>query len=1722
MPISVVGTGYVTIRPDFSTFDAEAEAKIKESALQLQTAAADPFTSAGRRTGESMGVAVGDGIEAGAANAGSVLERAGKDVEDKSSGIAASVRNIFMQSGASLGAWGLPFGEAVAKMGEKVGEAELQQKSLIDSLGEVGRVAVVGAAAGLAVVAGEAIHLGITQQTVNAQLAANAGITVAAATAIGNAFLDTGGKVAWSGTAIEKAYVPVAAQLGQVEGHTLSAADAMQVMNAAMDLAEGTGESLGSTTQDLAKVMQAYGISTAGAAGAADQMFQSARLSGNGLDSLAQTVQRMHSQLGALTPPLAESGALLIDLADHGETGRRAMTAMSTALTTLLKPTETLTGDQQALNNSIRDLPAGLQALAKEYLSGAMTSTELTKATKGMTTSQTDLWKQFTTSAAAVDKAKLSIQNMGITVTDAQGKIEPLANIIGQLHDKIQGETQAQQLATLTTAVGAASARALLGVIQAGPAAFDQATAAVNRTAAAHDAADKMSKTLGRELEVLASAGEDLATKLGLVLIPWITKLSGVLAEGVGWLTKHRDAALAVAGVIGGVLTSTIAIFVAKTLWGMTKGIADAVDGLGKLVSKAAGLVMPNLSRPGIGTSMSGTISGASGEIAGMDGSLAGASGTADATTGSIDTLAASIDNLIRTMGIASGDTATWMASLGLADIEVDGTAGSLDVLSASMGAFNIALADSAASLQVLDGALAEADVAADANPIGLIILAVAALGVGIYELVTHWHQVWGDIKTVALDAWHYLDGIFHDIAGTQAFKDVEKVFKTVFADVEKDASSFEGTMTRIWGEVFSPLKGAAADAIAGVEHAFDDVKAWFAKWWPVLLPLALTLFLGPLGLAIGVLIDEIILHWHTLSSTTESVFSTIGDIVRTVFGPLALFIQLNWDAVVQVFRVGMAVIEAVLGVGWVLIQGTAESAWNVIRAFFEIWWVGVKTLFDVYVAVIGGALEVGWQAIQLVAETVWNTLKVFFQLWWDGFKLIVTVGWDLISGIFTVFLDLIEGKWGAAWDAIKQMFENIWSAIKADAESSWSAIRDYFSSEWAAFETFASSSWKAIEGAVVSAWSAVKSGVESVWTDIKSFLSTEWATFATTGKNLWQAVVNGITGVWDTLSGAASSMWDSVKAAFTSGINDAIGVLNLFIKAIDIIPGVSIKTIGLISSNSSSGPAGSRGTTAGLAGGGLVPIGAGFMTGGPVAVVGEGRPAFPEFVIPSDPQYAGNAQRLLAQAMLRIGVPGHSKGILGIASSVAGDVGGAIAGAAGAGLTDLAKIIGFAVDPVIDAAKSVATGALSGLPTPMRQLGDWVVDTLAGDAKSLFGKAKAKAQATQAAEAGSGGAGTAVGAIPTGSHLSLIAQALQLAGVAITTPNEQDVNLIVQYESGWNPNAINNSDINARMGDPSRGLMQTIGTTFEAYALPGYNSNIYDPLSNLIAGIRYAVSRYGGLGNVPGVIGVSQGRGYSGYASGGVLPFNMFDSGGTLPPGLSVAYNGTGGPEEVPNPQTTGQLTAAALQLLSVYQQQQATDVSAAGSAAALTSALGSMSQVAETAVAAFDLIASAATNMGAAAAAAGTDAGAAASTLGSFASAIRSAVSAAQSSVSAGVTSTTTTPPTGVTRTEPTIPGWPGSPSSPGFLNPLAAAALPAGFSQVLNGPGSAGTAQAAGSSGVSVAAGAVQVVLQVASDIPDSTISKLGAVAHASASAAMNDLVSEVGIYLKGRPR
>lgn len=74
-----------------------------------------------------------------------------------------------------------------------------------------------------------------------------------------------------------------------------------------------------------------------------------------------------------------------------------------------------------------------------------------------------------------------------------------------------------------------------------------------------------------------------------------------------------------------------------------------------------------------------------------------------------------------------------------------------------------------------------------------------------------------------------------------------------------------------------------------------------------------------------------------------------------------------------------------------------------------------------------------------------------------------------------------------------------------------------------------------------------------------------------------------------------------------------------------------------------------------------------------------------------------------------------------------------------------------------------------------------------------------------------------------------------------------------IMRESGGNPRAVNNWDINAKNGVPSKGLLQVIKPTFDAYHVPGTKHDQFDPVANIVAACNYAWKTYGSIDRVSG-----------------------------------------------------------------------------------------------------------------------------------------------------------------------------------------------------------------------------------------------------------------------------
>lgn len=447
---------------------------------------------------------------------------ASKKIGDSVDGATTRVGGLFSKLGGMAGSLGLPFSESIGKLGEKFGDADTKGKSAFQSLSSVGGAALAGIG-GAAIAAGvEGVRLAESFDTATSQIAAKAGISQDAAKKIGAAFLSTAGTTTFSGQEIATAYAKVAGQLGMTQGKALSSSQALDVMHASMDLAEGSGESLATSTAGLSQVMQAFGIHADGAGKAADQIYNVARATNQPVQGLAAVMARLGGRLGALAPQLSDVGTLMM-FPQIAAQGSRGAMVVNTALTTLLGGSKNV---------------------------------------------------------------KTELDSLGVHIFNASGKFVGMKSVIQQLHPALAGMSQEQQMVAEKTLFGSSAAQLMSSVIGGGTAAYDKASTAVNKLGTAHDAAEKATDNLHGQMEKLKSAGEDLATKFGEILIPKIELAAKAVEKAISWFEKHRNVAKALAAVIGGVLAVAIAAFAVNMGVKLVKSVSSAVSSISKFATE--------------------------------------------------------------------------------------------------------------------------------------------------------------------------------------------------------------------------------------------------------------------------------------------------------------------------------------------------------------------------------------------------------------------------------------------------------------------------------------------------------------------------------------------------------------------------------------------------------------------------------------------------------------------------------------------------------------------------------------------------------------------------------------------------------------------------------------------------------------------------------------------------------------------------------------------------------------------------------------------------------------------------------------------------------------------------------------------------------------------------------------------------------------------------------
>lgn len=408
-----------------------------------------------------------------------------------------------------------------------------------------------------------------------------------------------------------------------------------------------------------------------------------------------------------------------------------------------------------------------------------------------------------------------------------------------------------------------------------------------------------------------------------------------------------------------------------------------------------------------------------------------------------------------------------------------------------------------------------------------------------------------------------------------------------------------------------------------------------------------------------GAIRGQIVLWQAQAAATNRSTAAVIANAAATKIAAAAtrlwaiaqaFFNLALWSSPITWVVIGIVALVAAVVIAYKRFEwfrNIVNAAWNGIKVATAAAWNFIKPIFNLYkfyiVNVLGTALKWYWAYVKFVFTTVW---------------MIIQTTWNFIKPIFMAIAGFLRGVLGVAFIVFRNTIKIVWIAIQIYIKVAWTLIKGYFTLMKfyimnvlaPVFRWLYNNVVKPVFGAVVKNIKTNWALIKTVFNAIKSFLSTilgpAFRAFQTGARIVWNAIKSHISSV---INGGIKPAFNRLKSA----VNDVKHGFQVAVDAIkriwDRLKGIAKTPVNFVIGIYNKGIVGLVNKLADFAGvktrldkipmlarGGSLTNPADampMMTNGPMAIVGEGRKQYPEFVIPTDPRYRKRAQMLWAMA---------------------------------------------------------------------------------------------------------------------------------------------------------------------------------------------------------------------------------------------------------------------------------------------------------------------------------------------------------------------------------------------------------------------------------------------------------------------------------------------------------
>lgn len=297
--------------------------------------------------------------------------------------------------------------------------------------------------------------------------------------------------------------------------------DMLKGIGGVMDLAAASGEDLASVSDIVTDNLTAFGMKAKDSTHFADVLAQTSSKANTDVRGLGEAFKYAAPVAGALGYTIEDTSVAIGLMSNAGIKGEKAGTALRTMFTNLSKPTKAM---------------------------------------------------------------KDEMDKLGISITDSNGEMLPMRDVMDQLRTKMGGLSKDQQAAAASTIFGKEAMSGALAVINASDEDYKKLTKSIDGSnGASKRMANEMEGGIGGAMRKMKSAIESLAISLGDALAPmlykvakWITSLANKFSN----LPTGVQKTIAVVGLLAATIGPLLMVFGV-----MASTIGTAITVLGSLMT---------------------------------------------------------------------------------------------------------------------------------------------------------------------------------------------------------------------------------------------------------------------------------------------------------------------------------------------------------------------------------------------------------------------------------------------------------------------------------------------------------------------------------------------------------------------------------------------------------------------------------------------------------------------------------------------------------------------------------------------------------------------------------------------------------------------------------------------------------------------------------------------------------------------------------------------------------------------------------------------------------------------------------------------------------------------------------------------------------------------------------------------------------------------------------